>query len=438
MREQFRQPKMEVARKIILTKRADEPPNLSPVPHQTRQVFSDLTSSIQPNIELYNAGPDSAAEYKEVNSSYGLTVKVRNRPSETSSTTSGREERLGSIGLNDIRESLPTNQIRGKFSETILTRPYLSHLDPSYDSIAHNSSQTSKQKLYPINEYQAQPSNSPGYRYQSTTSITPSQNISTNPPSSSRPYESSYKAVTQRYQNILPSPSSYNPTETPSNLYHNYRPQETSLTYPSPNYSKSTQENYQRQNYAAPQVPRIEPMVQRETSVLKNKPKGTDRFNIISYHPDKAKMTLERYLQGKDVKEIVIEGVGTYIGELIDGEMNGYGEIRDEKGEKIYTGWFVDSQFEGAGILFNSQADPAPSVNDFKTFDLEKLKDLWLRYEGQFKESKFEGIGHLFFPYSCSFLGEFAQGEATGFGVVYLPNKKVTGKWKNNRLVEKI
>ena len=438
MREQFRPPKMEVARKIILTKRADEPQNVSPLPHQARQVFSDLTSSIQPNIETYNPGPESAAEYKEVNSSYGLTVKVRSRPSETSSTTSGREERLGSIGFNDIRESLPSNQIRGKYSETTLNRPYLSHLTHNFDSVVHNSSYTSKQSLQPINEYQTPSFNSPGNRYQSTTNIIPSQNMSSSPSSNTRPYESSYQTVTQRYQNILQNSSSYQPAELSNNLYHNYRPQDASFSYPPSNYSKPIQENNQKQNYVSPQIPHTEPIVHKETLVLKKKPKGVSQYNIISYHPDKSKICIDEYLQGKDVKEIVIPGIGTYIGELIDGEMNGYGEIRDEKGQKIYTGWLVDNQFDGAGILFNSQADLAPSVNDFKTFDLEKLKDLWLRYEGQFKENKFEGIGHLFFPYSCSFLGEFVQGEATGFGVVYLPNKKVTGKWKNNRLVEKI
>ena len=136
--------------------------------------------------------------------------------------------------------------------------------------------------------------------------------------------------------------------------------------------------------------------------------------------------------------EVSIQGVGVYRGPLSGGQMHGFGELRDEKGRLVYRGWFESGEFSGVGELFNPEASAHPPVEDFKTFDLQRLLPWWQRYEGHFKNSVFEGVGQVFFPYKCSFLGEFLAGEATGMGVAIMPKKRVAGRWRANKLLEKL
>lgn len=136
--------------------------------------------------------------------------------------------------------------------------------------------------------------------------------------------------------------------------------------------------------------------------------------------------------------EVSIHGVGVYRGSVVGGQMQGFGELRDERGRLVYRGWFEGGEFSGVGELFNPDASASPPVDDFKTFDLQRLLPWWQRYEGHFKNSAFEGVGQVFFPYKCSFLGEFLAGEATGMGVAIMPKKRVAGRWRANKLLEKL
>ena len=96
----------------------------------------------------------------------------------------------------------------------------------------------------------------------------------------------------------------------------------------------------------------------------------------------------------------------------------------------------MNSQFDGLGILNNSQCKSSSiSEEDLKN-DLSRGDSIWESYEGLFSANKKNGIGYLMFSNGTLFLGEFENDCANGLGVFYFSNRsKCAGKWVKNKFV---
>ena len=74
-------------------------------------------------------------------------------------------------------------------------------------------------------------------------------------------------------------------------------------------------------------------------------------------------LELKKMENGKNIEnnifnEIEIDFVeGAYKGNMINGELVGFGELRDNNGDLVYEGGFEDNEFEGFGVLWNKECD---------------------------------------------------------------------------------
>ena len=65
------------------------------------------------------------------------------------------------------------------------------------------------------------------------------------------------------------------------------------------------------------------------------------------------------------------------------------------------------------------------------------MGNFWEKYEGNFKEDKFEGTGKLYLTNGEVYEGEFKDGNIHGLGKYYRKNAElICGRWANNELVK--
>ena len=107
-------------------------------------------------------------------------------------------------------------------------------------------------------------------------------------------------------------------------------------------------------------------------------------------------------VQDKKVYDVNTE-VGTYTGEIKDGDMHGQGELTLNQDGKVFSGKFNNN------ILFSG-----------------KLKDNYSVYEGTFLAFKPNGNGSYFWKESNEYHGEFKDGKKHGLG------KYIQKKYLNN------
>lgn len=132
--------------------------------------------------------------------------------------------------------------------------------------------------------------------------------------------------------------------------------------------------------------------------------------------------------QNKQVQvELEVPCLGKFEGELINGCMNGYGLIWDDKGSLLYEGDFIDNAYEGLGVLYNNQKDlPSNELewlfeeSDF--IEIEVFELFWEKYEGLFRKNKRHGNGYLYFKEQFVFFAEFNDDVIENGG--YLFDKK--------------
>lgn len=124
-----------------------------------------------------------------------------------------------------------------------------------------------------------------------------------------------------------------------------------------------------------------------------------------------------RLLRG-EIAEVVLEMArnGRFEGELIDGKMNGYGRLFDDRGRLVYEGDFVEDHFQGLGILHNHKSGSFGEVDEVATLekhaiDLGFVQRAWDRYEGLFSAGRFHGRGYLFFGARFVLFARFHHGE---------------------------
>lgn len=136
---------------------------------------------------------------------------------------------------------------------------------------------------------------------------------------------------------------------------------------------------------------------------------------------------------------------GRYSGEMLDGKIHGEGAIRWENGSSyeggfenglahgmgryvyadgsIYVGQFSKGMLAGFGIL--TDATDGIYEGEFKA-DRITGSGHWITstfdYQGELKESKFNGEGKAIYPEGSSYLGGFILGEFHGSGVYTTPS----------------
>ena len=127
-----------------------------------------------------------------------------------------------------------------------------------------------------------------------------------------------------------------------------------------------------------------------------------------------------------------------YEGEWRDNLMDGYGVLYDGHKNKIYEGHYSKGKMEGSGILYNTKRSPSFVSTDHlqisKIFDFNS--ENWIKFEGVFKENKWEGIGKLYFANGDMYYGEVREGMLHGNGCLYTEGGQVISQvWENNRLI---
>ena len=115
--------------------------------------------------------------------------------------------------------------------------------------------------------------------------------------------------------------------------------------------------------------------------------------------------------------------------------MTGNGTLYAADGRKIYEGEWKNGLYHGRGTLYNLNPKQIDNSYDIKIFNIEEKT--WLKYEGDFVEEKWNGIGKLYFTNGDMFYGEFKNNMLNGKGTFYkLEYTTLTGVWKENCLVE--
>lgn len=112
--------------------------------------------------------------------------------------------------------------------------------------------------------------------------------------------------------------------------------------------------------------------------------------------------------------DLLLENLGRFEGELVDGRMHGYGRLFDQQNRLLFEGDFVDNEYEGVGILHNQLPEGTSGLTgevDWTAVDWRALAGLWTRYEGLFKGGRFHGAGNLFFGTRYALSSIFENGE---------------------------
>lgn len=109
-----------------------------------------------------------------------------------------------------------------------------------------------------------------------------------------------------------------------------------------------------------------------------------------------------------------------YIGQIENGEANGWGRLYDEDRNIKYIGFFHNNKYEGDGFLYNYYKED------------EEGKGSVLKYEGEFENGKFHGVGKYYEVINGELLlvydGEFRYGQYCGKGTNFFydkDNKKI-------------
>lgn len=128
-----------------------------------------------------------------------------------------------------------------------------------------------------------------------------------------------------------------------------------------------------------------------------------------------------------------------YAGEFKNGKKDGFGILKDFDGQIIYEGNWKCNKYHGKGKLINIEKKMSNKLFNYKNMD--SIQDNWSKYEGEFFNGLYHGIGVLVLNSSKSFQGEFKQGYIHGHGVIFdnLSQQKYSeGEWRLNIYVSNI
>ncbi|HSX69849.1 MAG TPA: C13 family peptidase, partial [Pseudomonas sp.] len=155
--------------------------------------------------------------------------------------------------------------------------------------------------------------------------------------------------------------------------------------------------------------------------------------------------------------DAVLPDGGRYLGEVVDGRLQGEGRI-DYANGVYYTGRFQDGLFEGPGEwhgasgeryqgnfhlgLFHGQgefvySDGTRYQGGFKQGRMHgegHLQQGGMSYRGEFRDDRYHGLGTLEWPDGSRYQGHFVRGEPQGKGLRSNAEGEFAGTFKNGML----
>lgn len=128
-----------------------------------------------------------------------------------------------------------------------------------------------------------------------------------------------------------------------------------------------------------------------------------------------------------------------YKGNFVNDHPMGQGEFWSYQGQRLefyYSGNFEDEDFNGSGskLVGHNRYE-----GNWKRSKMEGCGDLFydtqLLYTGEWKNDKFHGVGKRFFPQGGYYYGEFSENERHGFGVmIWKDGTRYVGEFKKELL----
>ena len=146
-------------------------------------------------------------------------------------------------------------------------------------------------------------------------------------------------------------------------------------------------------------------------------------------------------LTNKKVKikdELLIKN-GKYIGETVNGIMEGKGKFYYKNGD-TYDGFWKNGAKEGKGIYIYKSGDLYEG--DFKNDEFEGKGIIYYDdgdiYDGYFSKGKWHGKGIYYYINGKIYEGDWKEGMKSGKGIVYYPNgDRKMGNYSSNQKVGK-
>lgn len=128
-----------------------------------------------------------------------------------------------------------------------------------------------------------------------------------------------------------------------------------------------------------------------------------------------------------------------YEGQTMDSRRHGYGILKDKSGQVVYQGFWEFDKFHGNGILYNTTPIANPLEKTICYQDLSQADQLWVKYDGIFKEGLRDGQGILYFCNQEKYLGQFFKDCVHGEGIYLKSNAQVIkGEWQYNKLMKQV
>jgi len=125
-----------------------------------------------------------------------------------------------------------------------------------------------------------------------------------------------------------------------------------------------------------------------------------------------------------------------YEGQWKMGDIDGYGTLFSQDNSIIYRGMWKNGKYDGEGILYNSRQLKIDMNSNTRPLIYEKEVGAWKEFSGQFKNSKWEGNGKLFFTNGDYYTGEFKNNKANGIGAYIAQDGRVwKGLWEDNSFI---
>ncbi|CAD8135796.1 unnamed protein product [Paramecium pentaurelia] len=136
------------------------------------------------------------------------------------------------------------------------------------------------------------------------------------------------------------------------------------------------------------------------------------------------------------------EGQGKYIhptgafyeGQWHNNKMEGMGKFYNND-FLIYDGEWKEDEYHGQGREYNDDPDNLGVVN-YK--NLNNIEQIWMTYQGIFKNDKREGQGNMEFVNGAVYHGEFRNGLPHGKGKYSDKDQRIIGQWNEGRFVDDI
>ena len=128
-----------------------------------------------------------------------------------------------------------------------------------------------------------------------------------------------------------------------------------------------------------------------------------------------------------------------YAGEFKDGKKEGSGTLKAQNGEIIYEGEWKSNKYHGKGILNNFNKKNSNKLFNYRNMD--SIEENWFKYQGEFLNGLYNGLGVLTIGNGKVYQGEFKQGYVHGHGVIFCElnrENKIEGEWRLNIYVSSL